>query len=305
MLLSEKYRPATFDAVVGQEKHIKKLENYIANGYIPHLIFHGPPGTGKTTCARIILTELGIDNPLPLNASVERGIDVIRGIVDSYMSTTSSTAKVVVFEEADQLTRDAQEALRELIEEWEFNCRVIFLCNHVEKINDAIQSRCAIYEFLPLPDEKVKAHIKWICEQEDKEITSKALAAVSEKGRGDLRKTLKILEDLFITGEKITIEDVRDFAPGIEKRVGELLEMMATENHRVVIKSAHRLMREYGVTSRKLLELIHNYILDDDFKATSPDWFVFIADYDRNLSSGGTDLVHVDACLVKMWRTVK
>ena len=151
---TERYRPSTFEEVVGQQEIVKRVRSLVQSINIPHLLFAGPAGTGKSTLALIIVHELFGDtwkqNYLELNASDERGIDVVRQKVKDFARTKSLgnvPFKVIFLDEADALTREAQQALRRTMENYTNTCRFILSCNYSSQIIDPIQSRCVVFRF--------------------------------------------------------------------------------------------------------------------------------------------------------------
>ncbi|MFN7105663.1 MAG: AAA family ATPase, partial [Pyrobaculum sp.] len=150
----EKYRPSTFDEVVGLEEVKSRLREFVRSGGLPHLLFYGPPGTGKTTVALVLARELyggsWRENVLELNASDERGIATIRERVKEFARTAPTGGalfKLVILDEADNMTTDAQQALRRIMEIYAQNTRFILLANYVSRIIDPIVSRCAVFRF--------------------------------------------------------------------------------------------------------------------------------------------------------------
>ncbi len=153
----EKYRPQKLDDIVGQDEIVERLSSYVKSGNLPHLLFTGSAGVGKTTAAVTLAREFFKDswqmNFRELNASDERGIDVVRNQIKQFARTTplgDATFKILFLDEADALTTDAQAALRRTMESYAQTCRFILSCNYSSKIIDPIQSRCAIYRFKPL-----------------------------------------------------------------------------------------------------------------------------------------------------------
>ena len=174
----EKYRPKEFDAVIGLDNSLPKL----VNEDMPHMLFSGPPGTGKTTTAKIIVSKTGADY-LSLNASDERGIETIRQKVKDFAMTRTMkySFKIVFMDEADYLTKEAQAILRNVMETYANNCRFILTCNYKNKIIDAIQSRCAQFTFKVLDDELIFRNLKPICEKEKVDIEDDALQKLIQK----------------------------------------------------------------------------------------------------------------------------
>jgi len=168
---TEKHRPDTLDEIVGQEKIVGRLKAFVEEGTIPHLMFGGPAGTGKTTSAISLAKDLYGDewkqNFMETNASDERGIDVVRDRIKDFARTKPVNAeyKIIFLDEADALTSDAQQALRRTMEQFSDNCRFILSCNYSSKIIDPIQSRCAVFRFNRLEEEDVKKYIKRIAEE--------------------------------------------------------------------------------------------------------------------------------------------
>src|SRR3989338_8006322 len=189
---TEKYRPKTFEGVVGQDDIIKKVQNLTRSLNIPHMLFAGPAGTGKSTLALIVVKELfGInwkENYLELNASDERGIDVVRQKVKDFARTKSMgnvPFKVIFLDEADALTREAQQALRRTMENFTNTCRFILSCNYSSKVIDPIQSRTAIFRFKLLEKKDIEKIIRKIAESENLQISEKTVETLYEGSEGD------------------------------------------------------------------------------------------------------------------------
>ncbi len=198
---TEKYRPTVFEEVVGQQEIIKRTRSLAQALNIPHLLFAGPAGIGKSTLALIIVKELFKDkwkeNYLELNASDERGIDVVRQKVKEFARTKALGTvpfKVIFLDEADALTKEAQQALRRTMENYTSTCRFILSCNYSSKIIEPIQSRCVVFRFKILEKKEIAVVIKRIVEKEGLTITNDAIESLYEISEGDCRKAINLLQ---------------------------------------------------------------------------------------------------------------
>jgi replication factor C small subunit len=198
---TEKYRPAKFEEVVGQHEIIKRVRSLVQAMNIPHFLFAGPAGTGKSTLALIIVKELfgptWKENYLELNASDERGIDVVRQKVKDFARTKALKDvpfKVIFLDEADALTREAQQALRRTMENYTHTCRFILSCNYSSKIIDPIQSRCVSFRFKILEKKDIAEVIKKVAEREMLNISPDAYESIYEASEGDCRKAINLLQ---------------------------------------------------------------------------------------------------------------
>ncbi len=210
---TEKYRPSTFSEIVGQDNSVKRVEALTNSMNIPHMLFAGPAGTGKSTLALIVVKELYKDNwkenYLELNASDERGINVVREKVKNFARTKSLgniPFKIIFLDEADALTPEAQQALRRTMENYSTTCRFILSCNYSSKIIDPIQSRCAIFKFKLLEKKDIEKVIMKIVEKENMTIKPEAVEILYEGCEGDCRRCINILQSTASISPSITPE---------------------------------------------------------------------------------------------------
>jgi len=210
---TEKYRPNRFEGLLGQEEIVKRVQSLTKSLNIPHLLFAGPAGTGKSSLALVIVKELfgasWKENYLELNASDTRGIDVVRQEVKNFARTKSIGQvpfKVIFLDEADALTREAQQALRRTMENFTSTCRFILSCNYSSKIIDPIQSRCAIFRFKLLERKDIFKKIKEIAEKEKLTVDEKGMIALYEASEGDCRRVINLLQATASISPSITEE---------------------------------------------------------------------------------------------------
>jgi DNA polymerase III delta prime subunit len=193
-LFVEKYRPDTIDGYIGNEHFIADLQKWITEGNLPNLLLHGSPGTGKTTAAKLIVKNIQCDF-IYINCSDENGIDTIRETVKQFASAaTFQPIKVVILDEADFLTINAQAALRNIIESFSGNTRFIFTCNFVERIIDPLQSRLTLYELSSPPIKQVARHLASILDKESIGFDNKDLSTIVKKTYPDIRRALNTIQ---------------------------------------------------------------------------------------------------------------
>ena len=277
----EKYRPQTLDDIHGQEAIVERLQSYIAQDDVPHLLFSGPAGIGKTTAATAIAREIyGEDNWrgnfLELNASDQRGIDVVRDRIKGFArSSFGGDFRIVFLDEADSLTDDAQSALRRTMEQFSDNTRFILSCNYSSKIIDPIQSRCAVFRFSPLSDEAVSGMVREIAAAEEIEVTDEGVDALVYAADGDMRRAINSLQAAATTGDVVDEEAVyaitatarpeeiesmvTDALDGDFARARSTLDVLLTETGMAggdVIDQLHRSVWEFDLSEREAVRLM-------------------------------------------------
>ncbi|MDO8481014.1 MAG: replication factor C small subunit [Nanoarchaeota archaeon] len=212
---TEKYRPKRFADVRGQQDIVQRVKAFVEKKNMPHLMFAGPAGVGKTSLALVVARELFGDswreNFLELNASDERGIDVIRNKVKDFARTRALgdvPFKIIYLDECDALTKEAQQALRRTMENYTQNCRFILGCNYSSKIIDPIQSRCAVFRFKPLEKEDLHKILDAIAKEEGLKIDPAAKEALIKVSEGDVRKLENLLQASATTDNHIKEETI-------------------------------------------------------------------------------------------------
>ncbi|MDM7935328.1 MAG: replication factor C small subunit, partial [Methanothrix sp.] len=211
----EKYRPERLEEIVGQDEIIRRLKSYVRTRNLPHLLFSGPPGVGKTAASIAIVKEIfgeaWKNNFIELNASDERGIDIIRHKVKDFARMAplgEAEFKVIFLDEADALTGDAQSALRRTMERYSATTRFILSCNYSSKIIEPIQSRCAVYRFKPISPEAVAKRIAFIAEREGLRVTEGGMEAIEYVAGGDMRRAINALQAAALLGESVDEETI-------------------------------------------------------------------------------------------------
>jgi len=251
----ERYRPQDLSTYVGNEHLKSKVERFLEDGNVPHLLLYGRAGGGKTTLAKIIVNNVECDY-LYINASDERNIDLVRDKLKAFASSIGfKPMKIVILDEADYLNvNSAQPALRNLMETFSAHCRFILTCNYVEKIIEPIRSRCQAYKIIPPSKKEVAVHVKGILEKEDISFDLDDLALVVTAGYPDLRKIINDLQRQVIDG-KLKIDKGgmlhNEFKP-------QFLEMIRTRSD---IRSIRKLIADSSFTDyTELFRLLYDEV---------------------------------------------
>ncbi|MFH0701083.1 MAG: replication factor C small subunit [Candidatus Woesearchaeota archaeon] len=265
---TEKYRPSTFEEIKGQKEIVEKIKAFVETKNMPHLLFSGPAGVGKTTLSLVIAKQLygesWRENTLELNASDERGIDVVRVKVKDFARTKSIgnvPFKLIYLDESDALTKEAQQALRRTMENYTQTCRFILSCNYSSKIIDPIQSRCAIFRFKPLSEEEINQVIDKVAKQEGLKLSAEAKKALFDICEGDCRRLENIMQSCAVLNKNINPELVYSMASVAKpKEVKEVLSVAAKGNFIEARKKLLSLMLDYGLSGIDVIKQIQKEI---------------------------------------------
>ncbi len=275
----EEYRPKDFSEIKGHEKIVSRVKAFVEANNLPHLMFSGPAGVGKTTLALIIARTLFGDdwhhNFLELNASDERGIDVIRVKVKDFARTKSIRDvpfKVIYLDECDSLTTEAQQALRRTMENYSNTCRFILSCNYSSKIIDPIQSRCTIFRFQPLKFEDIKEIVEHISEKEGLKVSDNVFEILYDISGGDARKAENILQSCSVINKNITEDLVYDIVSAARpKEIIKVLELSSSGQFEKSRELLLDTMLKHGLSGLDIIKQIQrevlNLKLDDSQKA--------------------------------------
>lgn len=268
----EKYRPSNLESIKSQDYVRISLEKLIEKNTIPHLLFFGSPGTGKTSTILASIKELEkkgyFVSKLELNTSDQRGINTVRKKIKEFASTRSffkNGLKIIILDEADSMTNIAQCALRRIIEKYSKNVRFCIICNYINKIIPAIQSRCMKFRFSLLSEKEIEIKIKGIAEQENITISDKGIKTIVELSNGDMRKGINILQSIPLFCKGITVNDFN-----IRMCLGYPTNDMIDTTFSILISNdkilnkytkINNLIKSRGVLLRDLIQCLHKQIL--------------------------------------------
>lgn len=307
---TEKYRPHFIKDVINHDEIKAHLSSFVETRQMPHLLFCGKPGTGKTTAALCLANELFGEymdqNLLELNASDTRGIDVIRNQVKEFARTKSMgdvPFKILILDEADNLTSDAQQALRRTMEKYTRTCRFILIGNYSSKIIEPIQSRCAIFRFMPLSDEDIESYLNMISEKEKVKLGPKGLKVVLHFVEGDLRRAINIMQAAATAGEIVSEESVlRVIGLASPEEVKDLILIALKGNFLDARKRLRTLLNDYGIAGIDLIRQIHKELLelgeiDDISKVKIAE---ICGEVDFRLTEGANDEIQLLAFIAKV-----
>ena len=303
----EKYRPMKLSDVVNQTEIIGSLEALIKDPTdMPHLMFSGSAGVGKTTVAlciaRQVLGEYSRDYTLELNASDERGIGMVREKVKKFSRFAGMAQvpfKIIILDEADEMTNDAQTALRRIIEDTAKICRFIFIANNISKIIDPIQSRCATFKFTTISEDDIISRLAEIAKKEKVTSDRKGLKAICDYSEGDLRHAINLMQATASLGG-ITEENVKSSA-GLTKTsdVDEVLKIALAGNVADAREKTIELIKVYGMSESDFLKYINSAVFKSKHDRLA-DILEIIAKYDYRILVGANSEIQLSAMLAEL-----
>jgi replication factor C small subunit len=303
---TEKYRPKKLEDIIGQDEITSRLKAYVKSGNLPHLLFAGPAGTGKTTSAIALARELYDEawhqNFHELNASDERGIQVVRTKIKEFARTQpigERPFKIIFLDEADALTPEAQAALRRTMERYSGTCRFILSCNYSSKIIEPIQSRCATFRFRAIHEDDVKKYVARLAKAEGLTVTEDGYAALLYVSRGDLRKVTNALQVGATLGKKITDEVLyKSTATARPEDVQELLNVALTGEFLKAREYLDNLLINYGLSGEDIIRQIHHELFNLDIPdITKVDLVDTIGNIEFRLVEGSNERIQLESLI--------
>ena len=306
---TEKYRPKTLSEVRGQENVVSRLKAFVSSKNMPHLLFAGPAGTGKTASAialaRDLLGDTWRDSVLELNASDERGIDVVRNKIKEFARSKAIQDipfKIIYLDEADALTKDAQHALRRTMEDYTQSTRFILSCNYSSKIISPIQSRCAVFRFKPLPKEILVNILSNIAEKEEMQVTAGALNFVYQASEGDARKAENLMQACSAITSDINlsvVEQVVSFAEPEE--ILSVIDLAISGKFEEAKNKLFDVMIKHGLSGMDIISQVQKQVWSADFidEKAKVELIKACGEYEFRLVEGSNEFIQLDAMLAQ------
>jgi len=297
----EKYRPSSLDSYIGNEHLRSKVKLYLESGDLPHLLLYGRAGTGKTTLAKLLVNNIECDY-LYINASDENSVEVVRDKVKNFASTLGfQEMKVIILDECDYITPNAQAALRNLMETFSKHCRFILTCNYVERIIDPIQSRCQSFQIIPPDRKQVAVHLSNILTQEGVETNIDDIVTIVNGGFPDLRRVInaaqrQVVDDKLVIDEGMSIQN--DYK-------NQVLEILKTQDKKNSFKNIRQTLADSKVTDfSDLFRLLFDTV-DDWGRGHVAECILILAQYQQSDAVVVDKEINVMAMFVEIIGKVK
>ncbi|NIO19320.1 MAG: replication factor C small subunit [Candidatus Aenigmarchaeota archaeon] len=306
---TEKYRPKTLKEVVNQKHIVSRLEAWVKKGSIPHMLFAGPAGVGKTTVALCLAYEFfGKEwrtNFQEMNASDERGINIVRGRIKDFARVRPIGAdfKIIFLDESDALTPEAQQALRRTIERFSNTCRFILSCNYSSKIIEPIQSRTSVFRFKRMNEENVDEYVKRIAKGEKLNVSKDATKAIYEISEGDLRQAANLLQASSALG-KVRKETIYEAAAQSKPEdIKEMMDFALKGKFSDARKKLFDLLITQGLSGEDIIKGIHkevfNLKIQEDKKIRLVEQ---IGEFEYRMNQGGSPEIQLEALLAQFMK---
>ena len=306
---TEKYRPGKLEEVAGQRAIIANLQSYVKRRNLPHLIFSGPAGVGKTAAAVAMAREFYGDtwaeNFTELNASDERGIEVVRNTIKNFARTMpmgDAAFKIIFLDEADALTDAAQSALRRTMERYSGTCRFILSCNYSSKIIDPIQSRCSVYRFKSLSDDAISSRIRYIAEKEGLTLSEDAVVAINYVSMGDMRRAVNALQSAAVLSSDIKPAMIYEITATAGPEKIETLIKEALDGQFLDALDKLDDLRDKGISGDEILAQMHRLVITMDIPAKKKvELMDRIGEADYRITEGANVRIQLDALIASFF----
>ena len=297
----EKYRPNKLDNYIGNQHLKSKVENYLKSGDLPHLLLFGKAGTGKTTLAKLLVNNIECDY-LYINASDENNVETVRTKVKNFASTIGfKDMKVIILDECDYITPNAQAALRNLMETFSKHCRFILTCNYVERIIDPIQSRCQSFQIIPPSRNEVAKHLHKILVQENIMDTPEDIKILVESGYPDIRRVINSAQRNVVNG-KLKLDTTRIIQNDYKLKLIKILE---TKNKKDAFIDIRKLLANNHITDfADLFRLLYDEV-DGYAKGHVAECILIIARYELSDSQVVDKEINAMAMLIELLGVIK
>ena len=300
-LFVEKYRPNTLDNYIGNQHLKSKVKHYLESGDLPHLLLYGKAGTGKTTLAKLLVKNIDCDY-LYINASDENNVETVRTKVKDFASTIGfKDMKVIILDECDYITPNAQAALRNLMETFSKHCRFILTCNYVERIIDPIQSRCQSFQIIPPSKQEVAKHLHNILVQENVMDTPEDIKILVETGYPDIRRVINSAQRN-VVGGKIKLDTSSIIQNDYKLKLIKILE---TQDKKTAFKEIRQLLLDNQITDyADLVRLLYDEV-DTWGKGHVAECILIIARYELSDSQVVDKEINAMAMLIELLGVIK
>ena len=297
----EKYRPSNLDTYIGNEHLKDKVSVYLESGDLPHLLLYGKAGTGKTTLAKILVKNIECDY-LYINASDENNVDTVRNKVKNFASTMGfKDYKIIILDECDYITPNAQAALRNLMETFSKHCRFILTCNFVERIIDPIQSRCQSFQIIPPSKKEVAKHIHDILLKENVMSNMEDLKVLIDSGYPDIRRVINVAQRNVVKN-KLKLDTTSIIQNDYKLK---LLKILKTQDKKTAFKDIRQLLLDNKITDfADLFRLLYDKV-DDWGKGHVAECILIVARYELSDSQVVDKEINAMAMLIELLGVIK